>query len=143
METAFTPVASAIGGVLIGLAAVAFMALHGRILGATGILTGAIWPSGARDAWTKRAVLLGMIAAPALVYAVAGAPVIVTETVSTPLLALGGLVVGVGVTLGAGCTSGHGVCGLARFSRRSLVATATFMATTAATVFVLRHVIGG
>jgi len=97
--TTFTPIASLIGGGLIGLAAVLLMAFNGRIAGMTGV--------------------------------------------PAPWLVIGGLVVGVGVYFGSGCTSGHGVCGIARLSPRSIVATLTFMVSTAATVFVVRHVLGG
>lgn len=143
METAFTPWASLIGGGLIGLASVLLMAFHGRIFGATGILSGVLFPTGARD-WSWRVALLaGMVSAP-LVYLVAsgGFPV-VQATTSLPMMAIGGVIVGIGVTYGSGCTSGHGVCGMARLSRRSIVATVMFMATTAITVYVIRHLMGG
>ena len=142
METAFTPLQSLGGGALIGLAAVLLMGLHGRIFGATGILTGLVAPQGRADfAW--RAVLLaGMVSGPLLVLAVTGAMPAVDVPVSTLALVVGGLLVGVGVTFSSGCTSGHGVCGLARLSPRSAASVLTFMAATAATVYVIRHVIG-
>jgi len=140
--TAFTPLASLAGGALIGLAAVLLMALHGRILGATGVLTGALLPTGPGDRGWRIALLAGMVSAPPLWRIVAGGWPAMEVPVPTAALALGGLLVGVGVTLAGGCTSGHGVCGLARLSPRSVVATATFMATASATVFVLRHRIG-
>ena len=143
METTFTPLQSLAGGVLIGVAAVLLMALHGRIAGATGILAGVIMPQGRDDFLVKAALLAGMVAAPTVFLLATGAGPEITVPVSMLALIVGGVIVGVGVTLGNGCTSGHGVCGLARFSLRSLVATLTFMATTAATVFVVRHVIGG
>lgn len=143
METVFTPLASLVGGVLIGLAAVALMLVRGRIMGATGILAGALWPARRSD-WTWRAALLaGMLTGPWVYLLFAGRlPEIVVPS-TTPMLALGGLLVGIGVTLGSGCTSGHGVCGMARLSPRSFAATATFMLTTGLTVYVLRHVFGG
>lgn len=142
MATAFTPFASLLGGALIGIAATLLMLVHGRIMGATGILTGAIQPEGAGDRGWRLATLAGMASAPLVYLAIAGAPAPLEVPVSTAMLVLGGIIVGIGVTLGGGCTSGHGVCGLARLSPRSLVATLTFMATTAATVFVVRHVFG-
>jgi uncharacterized membrane protein YedE/YeeE len=142
METEFTPWASLGGGVLIGLAAVLLMALHGRILGATGILGGLLrW--GDLGDWALRAALVvGMAAGPLLLLALTGEVPAVDIPVSTLAIIVSGLVVGVGVSYGGGCTSGHGVCGNARFSRRSMVATVTFMATAIATVFVIRHVVG-
>ncbi|MCO6383803.1 YeeE/YedE family protein [Oceanicola sp. 502str15] len=142
METEFTPYLSLGGGLLIGLAAVMLMATLGRIFGATGILAGFILPQGSSEFTWRAALLAGMVSGPALYLGLTGNWPEIEVPVSTPLLALGGLIVGVGVTYGAGCTSGHGVCGMARLSPRSIVATLTFMAGTAATVFVLRHVIG-
>lgn len=142
METLFTPLASLAGGALIGLAAVALMLVHGRIFGATGILAGALMPSGVRD-WSWRAALLaGMVSGPLAMRALTGEFPEITVPVALPALLVGGVLVGVGVTLGSGCTSGHGVCGMARLSKRSVAATLTFMATTGLTVYILRHVIG-
>ena len=143
METAFTPWASLLGGVLIGAAATLLMALHGRIAGATGILAGLFAPENAEDRRWRAAMLAGMVTAPAAIWIATGAPPVISVPVSDAALAIGGLIVGVGVTLGGGCTSGHGVCGMARLSTRSIVATVVFMATTFATVFVIRHVLGG
>jgi uncharacterized membrane protein YedE/YeeE len=141
METTFTPLQAILGGSLIGVAAVALMALHGRIAGMTGILTGAIFAKGDRD-W-RVAFLLGAIAAPLAMFFITGMPVPVPTDVPLWAIAFGGLLVGIGVTYGGGCTSGHGVCGMARLSVRSIVATLTFMVTTFATVFVIRHLLGG
>lgn len=138
-ETAFTPGMSLLGGVLIGLSAVALMALHGRIAGATGILAGVLFPVGRADWAWRAAMLAGMAAGPVLYWLIAGEPIDLAVPVSTPALIVGGLVVGFGVTMGSGCTSGHGVCGMARLSKRSIAATLIFMASTAATVFVIRH----
>lgn len=140
--TEFTPFASLFGGALIGLAAVLLMALHGRIAGMTGILSGIIPPLAADWDW-RAAFIAGAVVAPVVVVALFGDIVAFDSPAPVQLLIIGGLIVGVGVTLGGGCTSGHGVCGIARFSKRSIVATLVFMATTAATVFVIRHVIGG
>lgn|SRR5690606_19656748 len=139
----FTPVASLFGGALIGVAAVLLMAFHGRIAGMTGILSGLLPPFS--NDWTWRAAFIaGAIAAPALIIAIAGEPVIPFESaVPAPWLVIGGLIVGIGVYFGSGCTSGHGVCGLARVSPRSIAATLTFMASTALTVFIVRHLLGG
>lgn len=143
METLFTPFASFGGGLLIGTGAVILMLGLGRIFGATGILSG-IFFFETRDemAW-RLAVVAGMILAPVLIFAVTGAMPALTVPVSPAMIVLGGVIVGLGTSLGSGCTSGHGVCGLSRLSVRSMVAVPTFMATAAITVFVIRHVIGG
>ncbi|MEX6508434.1 YeeE/YedE family protein [Jiella sp. M17.18] len=136
--TPFTPLASTLGGVLIGLSAVLVMALFGRIAGISGITTGAV--PARRDDWPWRlAFVAGLIAAPLLVLAVTGAPVHQTVSGNLAAMAVAGLLVGFGTVTGSGCTSGHGVCGLARLSQRSLVAVLTFMATAILTVLVLRH----
>ena len=142
METTFTPLASLAGGVLIGIAALILMLFVGRIAGATGILAGTIFPSDAKDWGWRAAFLLGMVSAPTIA-AMTALPVqpIVVPTGSAMLIA-GGIIVGCGVTLASGCTSGHGVCGLARLSARSLVATLVFMVTTGITVYLVRHVMG-
>lgn len=139
--TAFTPLESLFGGALIGLASVLLMAFHGRIAGMTGILSGLLPPVSSDWAW-RAAFLAGAIAAPALVTAVSGYSVAYDSPVPLSWTVISGLVVGIGVYFGSGCTSGHGVCGIARLSPRSIIATATFMATAIATVFVIRHVIG-
>lgn len=142
METEFTPWASLGGGVLIGVAAVLLMLLMGRVMGATGILAGLLAPSSRNDVTWRVAMIAGMISGPLVVFAVSGTMPEVQVPSSTPLLLIGGLIVGVGVTFGSGCTSGHGVCGMARLSPRSMAATVTFMIFTALTVYVVRHVLG-
>lgn len=137
--TEFTPLQSACGGALIGLSAVLLMALLGRVAGMTGILSGAIF--GPDRGW-RLAFLAGAIAAPILMGAL-GAGIAFDSPVPRPFLVLGGLLVGIGVSYGGGCTSGHGVCGNARLSPRSLVATVTFMLSAGITVYVIRHLIGG
>lgn len=137
--TEFTPLQSAFGGALIGLSAVLLMALLGRVAGMTGILSGAIF--GPDRGW-RLAFLAGAIAAPILMSAL-GAGIAFDSPVPRPFLVLGGLLVGIGVSYGGGCTSGHGVCGNARLSPRSLVATVTFMLSAGITVYVIRHLIGG
>ncbi len=142
METTFTPLQSLAGGALIGLSAVLLMASVGRIMGATGVLAGFLQPAGRSDWSWRAAVLLGMISGPLAVMALTGNFPEIQVPVSLPMLIVGGFIVGVGVTFGGGCTSGHGVCGMARLSPRSIVATLCFMLTTGITVFVIRHVMG-
>ena len=143
IETVFTPWQSLGGGVLIGTASVLLMLFLGRIMGATGILAGVIAPTSMADWSWRAAVLVGMISGPVAVLLLSGQMPQVQVPSSTPMLVLGGLLVGIGVTFGSGCTSGHGVCGMARLSVRSIAATATFMVTTGVTVYVIRHVLGG
>ena len=143
MVTEFTPWLSLGGGILIGLASVFLMAFRGRIFGATGVLAGFLTPSD-KDDWAWRALLLaGMVSAPIVYLLISGKMPAVQVPVPTSMILLGGFIVGIGVTLGSGCTSGHGICGIARLSPRSIAATVTFMAVTALTVFVTRHMIGG
>ncbi|SHF13651.1 hypothetical protein SAMN05444279_11848 [Ruegeria intermedia] len=143
METVFTPFASFGGGLLIGLGAVLLMLGLGRIMGATGIMSGLVFPENASEISWRLALVAGMVVAPALIFAVTGTMPAIDVPVSPLMIAVGGVIVGLGASLGSGCTSGHGVCGLSRLSVRSLVAVPTFMATAAITVFVIRHVIGG
>jgi hypothetical protein len=140
--TEFTPLASTIGGMLIGVAAVMMLALNGRIAGISGIVGRLLPPYGDSDPSGAAAFVLGLVAAPLVYGAVAGAPFSQSVSGNVALMAVAGLLVGFGATLGGGCTSGHGVCGVARLSPRSVVATAVFMATGFLTVFVMRHVIG-
>lgn len=141
MITDFTPFASLFGGILIGLGAVILMAFNGRIAGMTAMLGGVLEPKSPDSPW-RLAFLAGAIAAP-LIATLLGAEFSFASPTTGVVLAIGGVIVGVGVTYGSGCTSGHGVCGLARLSPRSLVATLTFMATTFATVTLIRHGFGG
>jgi uncharacterized membrane protein YedE/YeeE len=143
MATAFTPVSALIGGVLIGISAVMLMALNGRIAGIAGIVGGLIGPApfSALDRYWRLAFVAGLVIAPALWFAVTGAMPQVSVTDNWPLLVVAGLIVGVGTQVGSGCTSGHGVCGLARLSLRSLVATGVFMAAAFLTVFITRHLV--
>lgn len=146
VPTEFTPWTSLFGGVLIGISAVMVMALFGRIAGIAGVSRGALGMTGAGSAgdWQWRiAFVAGLIVAPLLVSVVSGNAVQQTVSSNLPMMALAGLLVGAGTALGSGCTSGHGVCGLARLSTRSLVAVLTFMITAALTVFILRHAVGG
>ena len=141
--TPFTPVASTIGGMLIGLSAVLLMLFNGRIAGISGILARIFPPYRDTDAASAMAFVVGLMAAPLFYSTVIDASVTQTVSDNAGLMAVAGLLVGFGTVYGGGCTSGHGVCGLAHLSRRSLVATAIFMAMGFATIFVVRHVIGG
>ena len=136
----FTPWASLGGGVLLGIASALFVLLNGRILGISGILGGLLAPRRGDIGW-RLAFLLGMGAAP-FVFAALMPPEllpVVRIDASEPVIALAGVLVGVGTRYGSGCTSGHGVCGLSRLSPRSLVATLSFMAAGFAIVYLLRH----
>lgn len=137
----FTPWTSLLGGLLIGSAAALLLLLKGRIAGISGIASGLLQPSHGDTSW-RALFILGMMAAPLLMRGFCKLPATVSSA-SDPSLILAGLLVGAGTRLGSGCTSGHGVCGLARRSRRSLVATLTFLCTGALTVFVTRHLLGG
>lgn len=134
---ALTPWSSFGGGMLIGLSAAMFVLLNGRIAGISGVLGGLFTPVRGDVLW-RLAFIGGMVAAP-LAYSVVLALPSVQIDAGYPALVAAGLLVGVGTRYGAGCTSGHGVCGLSRLSLRSLVATGTFMGAGFATVYVLRH----
>lgn len=138
--TNFTPWASLAGGVMLGLASALFILLNGRILGISGIVGGLLRPQRGDAGW-RIAFLLGLFAAPLLWRALAPAALQSVPRIdaSLGLVLLAGLMVGVGTRYSAGCTSGHGVCGLSRLSPRSLVATLSFMGAGFLTVFVLRH----
>lgn len=142
MMTEFTPYVSLLGGALIGLASVLLMASLGRIMGGTGIVSGLLPPDDLPAGAWRGILIAGMASGPLVVQAATGTMPTVDLPVSTLALIIGGVISGVGATLGSGCTSGHGVCGLARLSRRSVVATLCFMLSCAATVYVMRHVIG-
>jgi len=137
--TSFTPIASAAGGALIGLAAVLLMALKGRIAGVSGIASRLLPPFEDREFAGRLAFVAGLIVAPALVWLASGRLPEQTIEAGTAVLVIAGVLVGFGSVWGNGCTSGHGVCGLSRLSVRSLVATVTFMVTAALTVFIVRH----
>jgi uncharacterized membrane protein YedE/YeeE len=135
----FTPWASLAGGLLIGLSAALFVLFNGRIAGISGILGGMLSLPKGDTAW-RVAFLLGLVLAP-LAYALVHPLPAVQVDAGTGTLVAAGLLVGIGTRYGAGCTSGHGVCGLSRLSPRSLVATIAFMLAGFATVFVVRHLI--
>lgn len=130
------------GGLLIGSAAGVFLLLSGRIAGVSGIAASALGIADKGPRWSQAAAfVIGLPAGATAVALLVAAPRIAV-TSSWPLLIAGGLLVGFGTRLGNGCTSGHGVCGLARLSRRSIAATATFIAAGLATLFVVRHLVG-
>jgi uncharacterized membrane protein YedE/YeeE len=139
VATSFTPIASLLGGGLIGLSAVLLMWATGRIAGISGIAARLFPPYDDREFAGRFAFVAGLIAAPVLVRLVTGSLPPQTIAAGAPVLIVAGLLTGFGTVWGSGCTSGHGVCGLSRLSVRSLVATITFMATGVATVFVIRH----
>lgn len=126
------------GGLLIGLAAASLLVINGRIAGISGVAAGLLTRPDRDTAW-RALFLLGLLVGPWAYAALAGRPPVVQVDGSWPLLIVGGLLVGFGTRLGSGCTSGHGVCGLARLSPRSIVAVATFMVSAACTVFLMRH----
>ena len=136
---AFTPWHALMGGALVGTAAALFVLLNGRIAGISGVLGGLLRPVKGDVAW-RAAFVIGLIVAP-LIYLLFGSPPKPRIDADFGALVLAGLLVGVGTRYGAGCTSGHGVCGLSRLSPRSLVATAAFMAAGFGTVFVIRHLL--
>jgi uncharacterized membrane protein YedE/YeeE len=143
MATQITPLASTIGGVLIGIAAVVLMLFNGRIAGISGIVGRLLPPYRDNDLIGATAFILGLMAAPLGYTLATGTPVIQIVSGNVLLMVVAGLLVGIGTTYGGGCTSGHGVCGLSRLSPRSIVATAIFMAAAVVTVFVARHTLGG
>lgn len=141
MMQGFTPLAASIGGLAIGSAAAVLWLGNGRIAGISGILGGLLRAPRGDRAW-RIAFLSGLILAP-LLYNVLVPVAPRASTAGLPVLIVAGLLVGYGTRLGGGCTSGHGICGVARLSPRSLLATALFMATGIAVVYVVRHVLGG
>lgn len=139
--TTFTPYSAALGGLLIGLAAVLLLWANGRIAGISGILSGAVWSSGSERFW-RIAFLIGIMGGAWIAYELSGRPFSPRQDFS-PLRGLAaGLFIGLGTALGSGCTSGHGVCGISRLSVRSIVATLTFMLTAILVVWLIRHGLG-
>ncbi|BAK68611.1 MULTISPECIES: YeeE/YedE family protein [unclassified Sphingobium] len=141
MMEGFTPYSAILGGALIGLSAALLWIANGRIAGISGIVGGILAPARGDAAW-RATFLAGLIAAP-LLYRAAGRA-LPDLTMPAPLMVVvaAGLLVGFGTRLGSGCTSGHGVCGIARLSPRSLAATSVFLITAAVTVYVARHIVG-
>jgi uncharacterized membrane protein YedE/YeeE len=138
--TEFTPVSATVGGLTIGLAAGLLLLLRGRIAGISGILASALSQPWSEKGW-RLAFLVGLPIGATAVSLLAG-NLVVEVAVSTPVLVAAGLLVGFGTQLGSGCTSGHGVCGIARGSKRSIAATLVFMGSGAIAVFAVRHLLG-
>ena len=138
-----TPVAALIGGSMIGLAAVLLMTTTGKIAGVSGFVSRLFPPYGDGHWPARLAFVAGLVASPLLYWGAHGSPPDSVVTSNTPLLMAAGLLVGFGAVLGNGCTSGHGVCGIARLSRRSIFATLIFMTAAVVTVFIVRHIAAG
>ena len=138
---AFTPYASLFGGVLIGISAAMLVLLNGRVAGVSGIVGSLLRPTPGDVAW-RVAFIVGLLSA-TLLATIVGRPPTITVSAGYPLLVVAGLLVGFGTRLGGGCTSGHGVCGISRFSMRSVVATVVFMVAGFVAVYVVRHVFAG
>ena len=138
---AFTPYASLFGGVLIGISAAMLVLLNGRVAGVSGIVGSLLRPTPGDVAW-RVAFIVGLLSATILA-TIVGRPPTITVSAGYPLLVVAGLLVGFGTRLGGGCTSGHGVCGISRFSMRSVVATLVFMVAGFVAVYLLRHVFAG
>ena len=137
----FTPFASLVGGVMIGLAGLLLMLSHGRVMGISGILGGIVQPSDKSDISWRLLFVAGMLIGPFVVIYLLGHPIDIVPNTTGMLLPVAGFVVGLGTAIGSGCTSGHGICGLARLSVRSAVAVGTFMLTAVITVYIVRHVV--
>ena len=140
METEFTPIMSLLGGVLIGLSAVLMMASAGRITGISGILGGLFTFAPFANMW-RLAFVVGVVLSPFIFRKATGITPEYHVSSDVVILVIGGLLVGLGTVMGSGCTSGHGVCGMARLSKRSFFATAVFMISAVVTVFLVRHVL--
>lgn len=138
----FTPLSAGIGGLLIGLAASALFVLNGRIAGISGVLGELLQPEEGGRGW-RAAFLLGLAVGGLLLLLVHPGAYEAATSSSVALPIVAGLLVGVGTRLGRGCTSGHGVCGIARFSTRSIAATCVFMGAAIITVYVTKHLVGG
>lgn len=138
----FTPVSATLGGLLIGLAATLMLWTNGRITGISGIVSGVLIPSKTDTPW-RACFVAGLILGPIGYIAVSGQELTIVTQASPLLSIIAGLAVGIGTRLGSGCTSGHGICGIARFSKRSFLATAVFMLTAMITVYITRHLAGG
>ena len=142
VETAFAPAQAAIGGILIGLAAVILLASNGQLMGASNIISGLL-SFRLTEAVRRRAIfLLGLLVGTAWTALLVSDARDISFGAGPITTVVGGLLVGTGATLANGCTSGHGICGIARFSRRSIAATMVFMAAAIITVALLRHAVG-
>lgn len=135
----FTPLPAFTGGLLIGLSAVIMLFFNGRITGISGIMDGIVINSKSGDRVWRLCFLFGLIVGGFLFNILLPGSFVPREGFSLPLLVTGGFIVGIGTRMGSGCTSGHGICGIARFSRRSILATVIFMLTGGITVYIIRH----
>nr|WP_068088242.1 YeeE/YedE family protein [Pseudovibrio stylochi] len=142
--TEFTPINALIGGALIGFSAVILLVVNGRIAGISGILSRIMVPAHNKEElpW-EISFVIGLLLAPILYFFLTDTSANVAVSANWWVVGAAGLLVGFGAVIGGGCTSGHGVCGLTRFSKRSMAATASFMSTGAITVYFLKHVFGG
>jgi uncharacterized protein len=138
----FTPLASLIGGMLIGLSASMLLLFNGKIAGISGIIAGTLSPAKNDTLW-RIVFVAGLLVGGFLLRLLSPQTFAIGITRSWSALVVAGLLVGFGTRLGNGCTSGHGVCGLSRFSQRSLIATVTFIATGTLTVYIINHLLGG
>ena len=135
---------SLVGGAVIGLAAAMLLLINGRIAGVSGVAGGIVGGVLGRidgEFWERAAFALGLILGPVVFLFVYGGFPVATITSSIPVLVVSGILVGFGTRLAGGCTSGHGICGMARLSTRSIAAVATFFAVAIVTVFVMEHVL--
>ena len=137
----FTPMASLVGGVMIGVAALLLMLLHGRVMGISGILGGIVRPAARDNVPWRLLFVAGALLGPLAVIYLVDRPVEVVPVASGLVLPVAGFLVGLGTAIGSGCTSGHGICGLARLSMRSAAAVGMFMITAVVTVYIVRHVV--
>ena len=137
----FTPVSGLIGGLLIGLATALMMLFNGKIAGVSGIVGGLLARQGSQVGWRRALFVAGLLLGAFIYILATGGPIPVGLQASLPVMVVAGLLVGFGTRLGSGCTSGHGISGIARFSRRSIVATLVFFVTAIVTVFATHHVL--
>ena len=136
----FTPLSAFLGGCLIGLAALLLMAFQGRVMGISGILGGLFGAASSGDRTWRLAFLLGVVGGPIAWQAGTKAPIVWQAVATGPQFYIAAFLVGLGTAIGSGCTSGHGICGLARFSPRSFVAVMAFMTSAVATVAIVNHI---
>ncbi|MDB3880509.1 YeeE/YedE family protein [Alphaproteobacteria bacterium] len=136
----FTPISAFLGGCLIGLAALLLMVFQGRVMGVSGIIGGLFGTTSAAERGWRLAFLLGAVAGPIMSQIISTAPTIWQAVASGPQFYIAAFLVGFGTAIGSSCTSGHGICGLARFSSRSLIAVMAFMTSAVATVAIVNHV---